>query len=209
MRLFNQLVVFAGLLSRAKSAEVNLAVEGPVVVPKNGQARLHDVDALSWVAPRVYQYPNFLSEEECDYLIALALAQPAFTQAQAGHHKTLTSVYAPWEAAQSDPVIASIEKRIGVVTGGFARCAFGCSNCSGENSKGTTDEFSYYPPGILPHDDEEPICLHRIRPLEATEGGSVAPWAENRTSCRGDTSTCRRSVTGVHHDKVGNPLQWH
>mmetsp|Transcript_30724 Transcript_30724/g.81723 ORF Transcript_30724/g.81723 Transcript_30724/m.81723 type:complete len:289 (+) Transcript_30724:543-1409(+) len=82
---------------------------------------------LSWAAPRVYFYPNFLSPSECTHLIDYARTHPKFKDGAAD-----SSVYFGWHDHYKDKILASIETRIGVVT------------------------------GIPPHGDEEPINVHHV-----------------------------------------------
>ena len=76
---------------------------------------LANVEPLSWAAPRVYLYPDFLSSEECDYLVGLALQQPSFDSSS--DDQALTSVYLDWNHRKSDRFVEAIERRIGIVTG--------------------------------------------------------------------------------------------
>jgi hypothetical protein len=54
-----------------------------------------EIAPLSWAAPRIYHYPHFLSQSECDYLINFAKAHPDFNK---GKHGRLTSLYLEWDA---------------------------------------------------------------------------------------------------------------
>jgi hypothetical protein len=134
------------------------------------------LSALNWAAPRVYLYPNFLSDDEVDHLVSFARRSKVFKDADAKAAKAeaagepppgphLTSVYFGWDAIYKDPVVMDIEQRVAIVT------------------------------GMPPHKHEEPLNVHRIR--------TVAPglaWPVNATSCRG--KDCPRKVTSIHHDKV-------
>jgi hypothetical protein len=64
----------------------------------SSRAPLHNVAPLSWAAPRVYHYPGFLSDEECDFLVTFANQQPEFSSRskKAAGAGALASTYFGW-----------------------------------------------------------------------------------------------------------------
>lgn len=98
-----------GTLAESETTTETCASPPAATAPHLGSFNL---SALSWAAPRVYLYPNFLSPEECEHLIDFAKADRKFDDA-----KDLNSIYFDWEAPRRDPIIADIETRVGIVTG--------------------------------------------------------------------------------------------
>lgn len=80
-----------------------------------------DIEVLSW-KPRIFKIRNFLTEEECDYLITQStphLARSKVVNSDTpdlldSNARTSTSMFFP--IVHSDPILSAIEERISLVT---------------------------------------------------------------------------------------------
>ena len=72
-------VSFLHVVSPATAVNVQVESSGPVSMSHDdtttpakeagSEAPLAGVGALSWMAPAIYHYPNFLTDQECDHLV--------------------------------------------------------------------------------------------------------------------------------------------
>ena len=69
------------------------------------------VFSFSW-SPRVFYFPNFLSENECDFFISRALSAPEFDP-----REEFNSVYMSEEERTQHPIVLDVERRMAALTG--------------------------------------------------------------------------------------------